>query len=49
MRCKIKKMGRQEARGIKWGDEMRDRKKMGRRDKRQKKWGVETQDKKMGG
>ena len=37
MRCKIEKMGRQDTRQKKWGDEMRD----------EKKWGHETGNKKF--
>ena len=34
-----KKMGRQDARQKKWGDETQDKQKIGRRDARQKKMG----------
>ena len=57
MRRKTKKMGRQDARNKKWGDQRSDKKngemrrktkKMGRQDAKQKKWGDKTGDKKMG-
>ena len=44
MRHEIKKMGRQDARQKKLGDEMQE-KKIGRGDARQKKWGDKTRNK----